>query len=186
MQGRRVLEFALTGLALWTGVLTVTVLTLVRQIGVLTVRLEASGAGRPAGNIDGLDVGRRVPPEVIAAVPGAANGPAYILLTSAICEPCRELVPALAKTRQVPGVVALVPGRPEMAATLVDQFPAWIETVVDPVASSIAKALEIQRTPFLLEIEGGFVTAKSYMHSVRDLEVIVRARTDGSRRLPRP
>ncbi|HEY6203537.1 MAG TPA: hypothetical protein VI056_10895 [Candidatus Limnocylindria bacterium] len=179
-------ELVSIGLAIWTGVLTITTLTLVRQMAVFAVRLEASGAGRPAGNIDGLEIGRAVSPEVIATIPEAAKGPVYLLLTSATCSPCRELVPQLAKAREVPRTVALVPGRSELAATLVEQFPAWIQTVVDPVASSLAKALELQRTPFLLEIESGHVTAKSYMHTVRDFEVIVRARSDGRRRLPSP
>lgn len=169
--------------AVWLGLLTLVVVILVRQAAILGVRLELMNSQPPADSA-GLDVGRPVPPSVLEGVPEARSGVAYVLLMSAICAPCRELVPRLAKVQVEEAVVALVPGRPEVADSLVTLFPTWVRTIRDPLASELAKALQVQQTPFALEIEAGHITGKSFLHKATDLQVLVKARRSGGRQLP--
>jgi hypothetical protein len=82
--------------SVWLGVLSLVVVLLVRQIGLLTLRFDqvdlADPPFKPEG--DGPELGDAVPPDVIAALPELATEPTYLLLLSATCTSCRELAAA--------------------------------------------------------------------------------------------
>ena len=152
---------ALVLVCVWLGVLTLVVVLLVRQIGLLTVRLSVADRALSVDN-DGPEVGSSVPEEV--ALPDLEEERAYLLLFSAGCTPCRELVADLGDRRFEQNIVALVPGSEEQASELAALLPPGIRAVLDPEATSLAESLKIQSTPFALEVERGTVTRKAYLY----------------------
>ena len=152
---------ALVLVCIWLGVLTLVVVLLVRQIGLLTVRLSVADRALSVDN-DGPEVGSSVPEDV--ALPDLEEERAYLLLISAGCTPCRELVADLGDRRFEQNIVALVPGSEEQASELAALLPPGIRAVLDPEATSLAESLKIQSTPFALEVERGTVTRKAYLY----------------------
>lgn len=154
---------ALVLVSAWIGVLTLVVVLLVRQVGLLTVRLSAAGQAISVEN-DGPEVGDRIPENVAAALPDLREDRAHLLLVSSTCDPCRELVADISDRRfDGDNIVALVPGEGEQAADFAGLFPSGIRTVGDPEATELAGLLGIESTPFALEVERGTVTKKAYL-----------------------
>jgi hypothetical protein len=149
--------------SIWLGVLSLVVVLLVRQIGLLTVRLSVASQGLALDN-DGPEVGSSIPDEVTSALPNLEEERAYLLLISAGCAPCRELVADLGEHRFEQEIVALVPGRAEQANELAELLPSGIRVVLDPQAHRLANVLRLESTPFVLEVERGTVTRKAYLH----------------------
>jgi hypothetical protein len=154
---------ALVLVCIWLGTLTLVVVLLVRQIGLLTVRLSVASQAFSLDD-DGPQVGSTLPEEVTSMVPELMEERAYLLLVSAGCTPCRELVVDLGGHRFEQKVVALVPGRPEQAREMAALLPSDMRTVLDPQAAGVANALKLESTPFALEVERGTVTGKAYLH----------------------
>ena len=166
---------ALVIAAIWLGVLTVVTLLVVRQVGLITLRLDIAGQGAviPA---DGLAIGVTVPDEVVARAPYLSDGLTYLLLLSGTCAPCRELAPQLASVETRGLVVSLVPGDEEGVRDLIPLIPPSYEVVRDPHAIEIAMALNMQRTPAVLEIEDSVVTGKAHLFSGLDFQRLIDAR----------
>jgi len=154
---------ALVLVCAWLGVLTLVIVLLVRQIGLLTVRLSVASRAFSLDD-DGPEVGSSVPEDVTSALPDLQDKRAYLLLISANCAPCRELVADLGELRFEQKIVALVPGSMEQASELAALLPPGIRPVLDPVAVRLAEVLELESTPFALEVERGTVTRKAYLH----------------------
>jgi hypothetical protein len=154
---------ALVLVCIWLGVLTLVVVLLVRQIGLLTVRLSVAGEATPLDN-DGPEIGSSVPEDVAVVLPDQAEEHAYLLLVSSTCTPCWELVADLGERRFEQKIVALVPGHGEKAGELAALLPSGIQVVLDPEATRLAGALQLESTPFVLEVEHGTVTRKAYLH----------------------
>ncbi len=154
---------ALVLVCMWLGVLTLVVVLLVRQIGLLTVRLSVAGQATSLDN-DGPEIGSRVPEDVAVVLPDQAEEHAYLLLISSTCLPCWELATDLAEHRFEQKIVALVPGHEERAGELAALLPSSMRVVLDPEATRLAGALQLESTPFALEIERGAVTRKAYLH----------------------
>ncbi len=154
---------ALVLVCIWLGVLTLVVVLLVRQIGLLTVRLSVAGEATPLDN-DGPEIGSSVPEEVAAVLPAQAEDHAYLLLVSSTCRSCWELVSDLGERRFEQNIVALVPGHGEKAGELAALLPSDIQVTLDPDATRLAGALQLESTPFVLEVEQGTVTRKAFLH----------------------
>jgi hypothetical protein len=152
---------ALVLVCAWLGVLTFVVMLLVRQVGLLTVRLTMATQAMSLDD-DGPEVGSSLPEDVAEVMPEQER--AYLLLISADCDPCRELVAELDGHRFEQKVVALVPGRQEQAAELAALLPPDIKIVLDPEATDLAESLDLESTPFALEIESGTVTRKVHLY----------------------
>jgi hypothetical protein len=88
---------------------------------------------------------------------------AYLLLISEGCDPCRELVAELDGHHFEQKMVALVPGREEQAAELAALLPSGIKVVLDPEAIQMVESLDLESTPFVLEVEEGIVTRKVHL-----------------------
>ncbi len=154
---------ALVLVCIWLGVLTLVVVLLVRQVGLLTVRLSVAGEAASLDN-DGPEIGSSVPEDVAVVLPNPAEEHAYLLLISSTCLPCWELATDLAEHRFEQNIVALVPGHEEQAGELAALLPSSMQVVLDPEATRLAGALQLESTPFVLEIERGAVTRKAYLH----------------------
>ena len=151
---------ALVLVCAWLGVLTFVVMLLVRQVGLLTVRLSMATQTMSLDE-DGPEVGSSLPEDVAEVMPEGQL--AYILLISASCEPCRELVVELDGRGFQQGVVALVPGSQDQAGELAALLPQGIPVVFDPEATQLAESLELESTPFAIEVESGMVTRKVHL-----------------------
>ncbi len=157
---------AITALVLvcaWLGVLTLVAVLLVRQIGLLTVRLSVASQTLSLDD-DGPEVGSSVPEDVASVLSDLEEDRGYLLLISAGCTPCRELVVDLGEHGFEQKILALVPGREEQASELAALLPSGIRVVLDPEATELAESLELESTPFAIEVEGGTVTRKTYLH----------------------
>jgi hypothetical protein len=154
---------ALVLVCIWLGILTLVVVLLVRQIGLLTVRLSVAGEATSLDD-DGPEVGSSVPEDVTVVLPDQAEEHAYLLLISSTCTPCWELVADLGEHRFEQKIVALVPGHEEQAGELAALLPSGIQVVLDPEATRLAGALQLESTPFALEVERATVTRKAFLH----------------------
>jgi hypothetical protein len=152
---------ALVLVCVWLGVLTLVVVLLVRQVGLLTVRLSMATQAISLDE-DGPEIGSDLPEDVTEVMPEGES--AYLLLISATCVPCRELVGELEGHHFEQSVVALVPGRAEQASELAALLPSGVRAVLDPKATRLAEVLGLESTPFALEIEGGTFTRKAFLH----------------------
>ena len=70
---------ALVLVCIWLGVLTLVLVLLVRQVGLLTVRLSVAGEAASLDN-DGPEIGSSVPEDVAVVLPDQAEEHAYLLL----------------------------------------------------------------------------------------------------------
>jgi len=151
---------ALVLVCAWLGVLTFVVVLLVRQVGLLTVRLSMATQAMSLDD-DGPEIGSTLPEDVAEVMPDDEQS--YLLLISAGCEPCRELVVELDGHRFEQSVVALVPGRQEQAGELAALLPPGIRVVVDPEATQLTESLDLESTPFAIEVAGSTVTRKVHL-----------------------
>jgi hypothetical protein len=154
---------ALVLVCIWLGVLTLVAVLLVRQVGLLTVRLSVTGGASSLDN-DGPEVGSSVPEDVASVLSDLEEERAYLLLVSSTCTPCWELVADLDEHPFEQKIVALVPGHEERAGQLASLLPSTMRVVLDPEATRLAGALQLESTPFVLEVEYGTVTRKAYLH----------------------
>jgi hypothetical protein len=169
---------ALVLACVWLAVLTLVVILLVRQIGLLTVRLSVVGRQAPHLHSDGPEVGSSVPEEVASALPEVRSERAYVVLISAGCTPCRELAAGIRRHDFEQTVTALVPGHEVLADELAALLPPGVRVVRDPEAPRLAQALSISSTPFAVEVERGIVTRKAYLYDgASDLIEFVEAET---------
>jgi hypothetical protein len=173
VSGLEVLTLVIVGV--WLAVLTLVVILIVRQIGLITVRLNLVG---PASGFesDGPALGAPIPIEVAATVPDIDDDAWYLLLLSSGCSPCKQLAAEM-QQQHVDGngrIVALVPGRDELAQGLVALLPPAIRSIRDPDASALAQTLAITSVPFALRIEGGVVTAKAHPLTLRSVADLVQ------------
>ena len=156
---------ALVLVCIWLGVLTLVVVLLVRQIGLLTVRLSVASQAFSLDN-DGPEVGSSLPEEVTSVVPELMEEQAFLLLISSSCTPCRELVSDLQGEQRFEEqkIVALVQGHEDQAREMAALLPSGIRVVLDPDAARVAGAIDLESTPFALEVERGTVARKAFLH----------------------
>lgn len=153
----------------WMGILTLVVLLLVRQVGLIAARLEESGAIFSLAD-DGLPVGTKVPDEAVSLLPELGAGVTHLVVMSASCAPCRTLVADLSAHPPNNRFIALVPGSKDLAQTMTDSLPPRATSVVDPQAKELANLLQVRSTPFGLEVTERVVTSKRFLTSASDLE----------------
>ena len=148
---------ALVLVCLWLGVLTL-VVVLLRQIGFdrppLRIQPDAAARRRRPG-------GRQRRTGVCASVLLDLEERAYLVLISSTCTPCWELVADLGEYRFEQKIVPSCRAE-EHARELAALLPSSIRVVLDPEASRLAESLELESTPFALEVQRGTVTRKAY------------------------
>jgi len=159
---------AVVVVAAWLAAVTLVTLLLVRQVGLVTVRLDRDLQGA-APVEDGLEVGDPVPEPVRAWLDGR-GGPQFILILGAVCGPCRELAADLEDRSVGSPVLAIISGNPSSARTLQEALPAAIPSMLDPTAHAAVRALAISTTPFVFEVRGGRIAAKAALRGAEHLE----------------
>jgi hypothetical protein len=160
---------AITALLLacaWLGVLTLVVVLLVRQVGLLSLRLSHVVHDQTFSlDDDGPEVGGSLPEEVSAAMSHLEGERAYLLLASASCGSCREVLADIGSHHFEQPVTALIPGREELSSEIATLLPPGVRAVLDPEASKLADALKIHSTPFAVEIQDGRIARKVYLYN---------------------
>lgn len=165
---------AVVAVVIWLAAQTLVLVLAIRQIALLTARMDRAGAGPIIFGMpdDGPPVGKAVPDVVLEELPQLQIGLVHVVLLSATCTPCREMAAQL-RHQRLPGeekIIALVPGRERLAESLIAMLSSQFTSVRDPVATEIATILQITRVPFALTLRDGFVIAKSpVLDSVEDL-----------------
>lgn len=154
---------ALVLVSAWLAILTVVIVLIVRQISLITVRLSLVGE---AFSLDdsGPEIGGRVPDEVVSLLPELNEGRIDLLLLSATCESCRGVAEELGGYRIGSTVVALIPGRREVAEGIAGLLPPGIRAVLDPEAAEMSGRLDILSAPFAMRVEDGNVSKKAHLY----------------------
>lgn len=174
------ISIALVLAGIWLGVLTLVVVLVVRQIGLLTVQLNGRSQLSQTQSTfsvdeDGPEIGMPAPDVVLAALNRFASPRACLLLVSATCVPCHKLVMELRNQPDLPPAIALVAGRSELADGLAALLPPNFLVLQDPDASALAHALQIQSTPFAVAIDDGYVAGKAYVRQATDFVALLTA-----------
>lgn len=168
---------ALTLVALWAGALTLITLLLVRQVSLVTLRLDRA-EDRPA--LDGISVGSAVP-EPVSELLGERNGAVgHVLVLGATCAPCRQLADELHDTEASDPILSLIGGDVQAAQAIARRLPAWIEPVLDPEASTAIDSLDLQTTPFLFTVQAGRIVGKDVMRNAAHFIEYTGLQADGS------
>lgn len=175
---------ALIGVGIWLGLLTLVVLLIIRQVGLLTIRLESPPQQFDA-SADGLAIGMRIPEDVTRAIPDVLTGPAYLLVISASCAPCRALAADLQlhplDSETARRVTILVSGRESLADEITQLFPKEMQYIRDPDATGLVRSLGIQSSPFAVVAESGKITDKAYIQRSDDIANLADANSVSDR-----
>lgn len=162
------------GLA-WLALLSLVCLLLVRQIGLMTVRLDRMTDLGPRDTGFGPDIGTRLPDQFEHVLGDFGEERGYLLFLDADCVPCRRLAEELADAGVADDIdiAALVAGPPALATDLANLLPASVPVTGDPAASELARSLDVRATPFALEVRRRFVTGHSLLgRGLHDLLVL--------------
>lgn len=164
MSGLGVAAIVVAGI--WLGVLTLVAVLVVRQIALLTARLDHVSSLAPPAALsledEGPKIGSRVEETVLRWVPELGGARSHLLLLSASCSPCRQFAADL-RADHLPAdhpTVVLVPGRKELADGMEQMLPVAAKIVRDPDASDIAQLMRMQIVPSAVTVADGVVTAK--------------------------
>lgn len=147
----------------WLVILTGTVLLLIQQLGLITVRLDRSIQQIDVDN-DGLDVGASLPAAAMAAHPALSTA-TYLLVVSAACAPCRQIIEQVraARVKDTSVMTALITGRANVADGVASLLPPGVGRVLDPRATAIMTSLDIHSVPFILQLDHGVVRRKAFL-----------------------
>lgn len=160
-------------LVAWLATVSVGILLCVRQLAIVTKRLDVIG-GPPSAGEAGLAVGMPVPAAVEPLLAEKENG-ALVLLMSATCGPCRVVAEELGQNGLETAVVVLMPGPDDAVAEIASLLPVAIDLIRDPQASELAGALQISLTPFAVAVREGWIVGKSYVNRVEDMRRLAHA-----------
>lgn len=155
----------------WLLVLTFIVVLVVRQVGLVTVRLSHIAPYTPPDE-SGPPIGSPVPQRLTKLFPGGSV--ANVLLLSATCSPCRDLASSLSSESLTTPTVALVSGRPKPAREVASMLPSSVETHLDPLAAEVAEELGIEMVPFGIRIRNDRIENKAYLNRPEDLILLER------------
>lgn len=145
---------------LWLSVLglSVIVVALLRQVGVLHARLQPLGA-HPAG--EGPDQGEPAPP--LPAVDYASAAATLVTFTSPTCAVCEQLAPSLRALETQYHDVRLV------------------EVSMEAHTRAVFSAFAVRSTPYLVAVDRqGIVRGKGVANSLEQAEVLVEEALAGA------
>jgi hypothetical protein len=163
------LELLLTVLiTVWMGLLTLVVVLLVRQMSLLTVRVSAASNRAELEN-DGPAIGSQLHERIRATVNGAGV-PTLIMVMSATCKPCHDLVDSIDPRSWPTQTLAVITGPDGSAGDLARQMPANARLLTGNEARDAAGLLAISSLPFGLLVQDGMVFDKGYLSNRVDLE----------------
>ncbi|HYI99688.1 MAG TPA: hypothetical protein VEX36_08470 [Thermoleophilaceae bacterium] len=158
----------------WIAAMTVVVLGLIRQIGLITVRMERDQHASAAVN-DGLNVGEAVPEAVIEQLAVDEHSVGYLLILGAVCTPCRELASDLGGAVLERPVTALISGSEELSGAMSSLLPDDVSVIRDAGEGEIAQSLRVETSPFVFEIADGKVRGKAVLRGAEHLLSFMQA-----------
>jgi hypothetical protein len=159
---------ALILVGIWLAAITLALVLVVRQIGLLTVRLSIAV---PHYDMDqsGPDVGTELPAKVMQTI-GPATPARDVVFFSATCAPCRSLAEGLSKmTATGTPMTAVIAGDEAIARDFSALLPKGTLKLFEPIAGEVAAALKVDSVPFAVRVEGTVVSSKVYLASVEDM-----------------
>jgi hypothetical protein len=162
MDTRIVVEVVMGG---WLLVLTLAVLVLARQLSVVSLRLMRSD-GTVDVSEDGPELGSELPVrwrELLAA-PASTT----LLLLSATCVTCRDVVDGLSKSSPAQPLVVLLSGGNEVAESMAQRLSplSRVRVVRGELPAEFGADLQIKSVPFGLVVSAeGTVTSKGYVYN---------------------
>lgn len=163
--------------AIWLAALTVAVVLVVRQIGLLTIRLTYS-APHGAAEEHGPAIGAPVPDSVVETLGLNGQGRALVFL-SCSCTPCRDFASQVTIEQLAGDTTIAISGREELARGVASLLPEGSEALFDPASDDLAQAFGIQMVPFALYLTEGHVHSKTYLRTPEDLASLRNGRTGG-------
>lgn len=183
---------AVVGAAVWLGVLTLALVLVVRQVALVTARVDLASPGPIMGlPDDGPAIGASLPDAVVREIPQLASGVAHLVLLSATCNPCRVMAEQMREEHFSPGekLIALVPGREHLADGVIAMLPQRFDAIRDPAATEVASLLQLESVPFAMTARDGVVAAKApILTSIDDLTrflAVTGSKVNGHRTSPR-
>lgn len=164
--------------AVWLAVISFVLILVVRQIGLLTVRVSFAAPEVPVDEV-GLPVGTEIPDHVLDGVSAGGRPVSTLLLLSGTCGDCRGLATGLEAESVGDGTLVLIAGGKALAEEVGELLPADLPRLYEPDASRIARALGIDTVPFGMNVAGGVIRAKTFLRSASDVERLnVRVESD--------
>jgi hypothetical protein len=156
---------ALVLAAAWIGALSILVALLVRQVALLTHRLDPDYA------LDGLPRGRRVPGSLAESLP---DGSGSVLVLGAGCGPCRKLARELQELAidHYP-IVAVVEGDEAAASALAAVLPSGIRTVTGEEGNRMYSRLQLETTPFAFFVEQRQIVEKAVLRGAEHFQALL-------------
>lgn len=163
----------LTGVALWLAGLTFIVLVLVRQVGIVSIKLtpQLNVAHATEHARTELIIGEPLHADVLRILPELREGLRYLTYLSPTCSSCRRFVSELSDAEALPsGLILLMTGPKRTALAMVEgMVPAGIRVVHAPEAEEVAERIGIDSTPFLVQTFDGVLMGWSGVNGVEDL-----------------
>lgn len=158
--------------SLWMVILSVTVLLLTRQLGLITLRLRF-----PLDSVeDGVLIGTPVPKDTLSIIPELDRGLHYLICLAPNCGPCVDFASRISELKLARnGFRAVFEGTGREADALAEALPEHLPVLRDPEASVIFKSFDIKMTPSIFQVEDGVVVGKGVLKEVADLERFVGA-----------
>jgi hypothetical protein len=153
--------------AIWLAVVSLVLLLVVRQVGLMTVRLSFAAPNVSADDV-GVPAGTSVPHDVAHLVGGNSSA-GILVFMSGTCSQCRSIASALSDREVSPSMVFLIAGVPSKARLVGEMLPSRARRLFEPEASNVANALAVDTVPFALRISAARVGAKTYLQSAADL-----------------
>lgn len=159
-----------SAVVIWLCVLTVVVLLLVRQLGLVTARIKHLGIehGR-----DSLEIGEVVPSSMRTANDYLFLDEKYVVFLSSACFPCRDLVAESGNVVSTEDILVVVEGNDAMADSMRAALLERGLTALGPSESELfTREFDVNATPIALHVDRGIVAGKAYLTKFSDVELL--------------
>jgi hypothetical protein len=163
---------------LWLALLTMVAILLVRQVGLLTLRLDQSDQ---EAAMDGISVESPIPGAVVPLLPSAGSQLSFLIVLEATCGPCRTVVEDLHGAVIDAPVAVVIGGEPTAAAAMAGHLPASMQVAVGEPADVAITALDLKTSPFLFTFAQDRVAVKDTIRSAEHLVNLITTRNDAAR-----
>ncbi|MEK7422965.1 MAG: hypothetical protein AAB131_03900 [Actinomycetota bacterium] len=167
----------------WAIAVTLVLLTLVRQVSLISVRLDLKMRLSDLSDVGvGPDLGMPVESQSAAMPVGE-----YVMVgLTGTCNSCVEFAKSLPAEGPPPGppVVVLAAGSKASATRISRLLPEWVTVVTEPSATQIGRDLGLSRTTGALHVSNGVLLGRADVGSFEDLMALTN--TDGSTHVHAP
>lgn len=166
-------------LSVWVLVLTLVVVLLARQLSILSFRIIKDDKNNSFDfSQDGPELGTELSPTWLASLDLERGG--TLVVMSATCESCRQVVDGLHGLGRVPHLVALLSGAGEIADSMAARLSTvdGVTVVRERTAERFAEEFGIKSVPFALTVQGGRIQSKGFVYNASVFVGAVRGELD--------